>query len=37
MLMFISFPALVDEWVALGSLASSLKNDALSDQHVYKV
>ena len=25
MLMFISFPALVDEWVELGSLASSLR------------
>ena len=32
--MFISFAAIVDEWVALDSLASSLRNDALSDQHV---
>ena len=32
--MFISFGAIVDEWVALGSLASSSRNDALSDQHV---
>ena len=31
--MFIDFPAVVSQWVALGSLASSLKNDALSDQH----
>ena len=35
MLMFISFP--VDRflsWVELSSLASSLRNDALCDQHV---
>ena len=31
--MFISFPAIVSEWVALGGLASSLRNDALSDKH----
>ncbi len=34
MLMFISFAAIVDERVELGSLASSSRNDALSDQHV---
>ena len=34
MLMFISFPAIVDERVELGSLASSSRNDALSDKHV---
>ena len=34
MLMFISFRVIADERVALGSLASSLRNDALSDQHV---
>ena len=32
--MFIDFPAIVSEWVALDSLASSLRNDAVSDQHV---
>ena len=32
--MFIDFPAIVVEWVALDSLASSLKNDALSDKHI---
>ena len=32
--MFTGFPAIPDEWVALGSLASSLRNDVLSDQHV---
>jgi len=31
--MFISFPAMVSQWVKLVSLASSLKNDVLSDQH----
>ena len=30
--MFIGFPVIVDEWVELGSLASSLRNDAFSDQ-----
>ena len=34
MLMFISFPAILSEWVELGSLAFSSRNDALSDQHV---
>ena len=34
MLMFISFPVIADEWVELGSLASSSRNDAFSDQHV---
>ncbi len=29
--MFIDFPAIVSQWVALDSLASSLRNDALSD------
>ncbi len=33
-LMFIGFPAIVDEWVALGSRASSLRNDAFSDKRV---
>ena len=28
--MFIDFPAVVSEWVELRSLASSLRNDALS-------
>ena len=33
--MFIgNLPAIVSEWVALSSLASSLKNDVLSDKHV---
>ena len=32
MLMFISFPVIADEWVELGSLASSLRNDAFGDQ-----
>ena len=31
--MFIDFPAGVSQWVALGSLASSLRNDAFSDKH----
>ena len=30
--MFISFPAIVDEWVALGSLASSLRNETPRDK-----
>ena len=34
MLMFISFPTIVAEWVELSSLASSLRNDAVSDKHV---
>ena len=34
MLMFISFPVIADEWVELGSLASSSRNDALSDKRV---
>ena len=32
--MFIGFPASPNEWVELDSLAFSLRNDALSDQHV---
>ena len=36
MLMFISFATIVDEWVEFGSLASSLRNDAVSDKHVLK-
>ena len=32
--MFISFPAIISEWVELDSLASSLRNDAFSDEHV---
>ena len=35
--MFIDFPAIVSQWVALVSLASSLKNDVLSDQHVSSI
>ena len=34
MLRFISFPTLVDEWIELGWLVSSLRNDAVSDKHV---
>ena len=34
MLMFISFPAIVSEWVALDSLASSLRNETLRDKRV---
>ena len=35
MLMFIgNLPAIADEWVELGSLASSSRNDALSDKRV---
>ena len=33
MLMFISFPVIADEWVELDSLASSSRNDALSDKY----
>ena len=32
MLMSISFPVIADEWVELGSLASSSRNDAFGDQ-----
>ena len=32
--MFTGFPAIVNEWVELSSLASSLRNDAVSDQRV---
>ena len=32
--MFISFPAVVDEWIALDSLAFSLRNEALRDKCV---
>ena len=35
--MFISFPAMVSEWIELRSLASSLRNDALSDKHVKSI
>ena len=28
--MFINFPVIVSQWVELGSLASSLRNDVLS-------
>ena len=35
--MFISFPAMVSERIELSSLASSLKNDALSDKHVESI
>ena len=32
MLMSISFPVITDEWVELGSLASSSRHDAFGDQ-----
>ena len=32
--MFIGFPATVNKGVELGSLASSLRNEAFSDQYV---
>ena len=32
--MFIGFPATSNEWVELGSLTFSLRNDVLSDPHV---
>ena len=32
--MFISFPVIADERIELGSLASSLRNDVLSDKRV---
>ena len=35
--MSISFPAIVDEWVALGSLAVSLRNTAFCDQRVESI
>ena len=34
MLMFISFPVIISQWVALDSLVSSLKNDALRDKRI---
>ena len=34
MLMFISFATIVNEWVELGSLAFSSRNDAVSDKRV---
>ncbi len=34
MLMFISFRTIVDEWVELGSLASSSRNNVLRDKRV---
>ncbi len=37
MLMFISFPVIISQWVALDSLVSSSKNDVLSDQHVTSI
>ena len=37
MLMFISFPAIVAEWVALDSLASSSINEVLSDKCVESI
>ena len=36
MLMFISFPAIIFQWIALDSLASSLRTDAFSDASTYK-
>ncbi len=35
--MFISFPAMVSQWIELSSLASSLKNDVLCDKHVKSI
>lgn len=35
--MFISFRAIVFEWIELSSLASSLKNDVLCDKHVESI
>ena len=35
--MFISFPAMVSEWIELSSLAFSLKNDVLGDKHVESI
>ena len=35
--MFISFPAMVFEWIELSLLASSLKNDVLCDKHVESI
>ena len=32
--MFIGFPATPNEWIMLGSLAFSSRNDALSDEYV---
>ena len=37
MLMSISFPAIVSEWVGLDSLASSSRTDALSDPSVESI
>ncbi|RKU16692.1 hypothetical protein C6503_11805, partial [Candidatus Poribacteria bacterium] len=37
MLMFISFPASVSEWVELGSLTASLRNDAVSDKQAKNI
>ena len=34
MLMFISFATIVNEWVEFGSLASSSRNDAVSDKRM---
>ena len=35
--MFISFRAIVSEWIELSSLALSWGNDALSDKHVESI
>lgn len=35
--MFIDFPATISQRVALGSLTSSLRNDALNDKHVQSI
>jgi hypothetical protein len=32
MLMIISFPAIISEWIELSSLASSLRNETLRDK-----
>ena len=37
MLMFISFPAIVSQWVALDSLAVSSRNAAFGDQRVKNI
>ena len=37
MLMFISFPAIIAEWVASDSLAYSSRNDVLSDKYMSNI
>ena len=37
MLMSISFPAIVSEWVELDSRASSSRNEMLGDKHVQSI